>query len=707
MAEQDAPSPSKPANGTAMSDQDQATFIMDARKKFDDALLVDIENRERGLEDALFVGDPNAQWPADVKAARANRPCLTVNELPQYVRQVTGDVRLNRPSIKVRAAEDGDVEIAKVYEGLIRSIENQSDATRVYVERVEDSARCNMGWMRVTTEYCDDETFDLDLRIKGIANPFSVVWDPSATDPTLRDARYIFVYDDMPVADFEAAYPNAKVSGFDGQTTIDAAGTTAGQNAPSAWANIQTIRVCEYWCVEREEVTLNLLSDGRTVIAGEDDTEIGPENAPAAPVAPEGQPGMASPPQPAPTIVRSRKAMRPKVVQYTITGAEILSGPHEWPGDRIPIVPVWGEVYRIGSRKVRKSLITDAKDAVRMANYAHSAYVERTAMAPKAPWLVTPKMTEGLEAVWKAASTGNPAVLTYNPDGAAPAGPQRIMPAPVEAAWVQEMAMTREMLHATTGIYPAALGQHSNETSGKAINARKQESDVGSYVFVDNLTGAIREIGRIAVQMIPKVYDGARQVRIIGPMDEAGVAKINQPGGVDLSQGKYDITVDTGPSFSTRRAEAAESMTQFAQAVGPQGAILLAPMIAKNMDWPQAEEVSQLFQPLAQAMMPPPPGTPPPPDPKAEAQMQQMQMQAQMDAQRGQHEVQMQQMKMQHEAARSHADLQMKALELQGAQQQQEFEREKIAMQQQTMRLQAQFEAHQQSEKMKQQDKAA
>lgn len=644
--------------------KDDHAFVQDARTKFDDAINVDRENRERGMEDALFVGDPEAQWPDAVKKARANRPCLTVNELPQYIRQVTGDVRINRPSIKVHPAEDGDVEVANVLEGLIRSIEDQSDATRVYVERIEDSARSNMGFMRVTTEYADDETFDLDLRVKGIQNPFSVVWDPSATDPTLRDARYMFVYDDMPIEDFRAAYPEAIEQGFDGVTTTDNTNSKAGSSAPGAWSNDETIRVCEYWMVLREEVTLCLLSDGRTV---EKTDEAYPEGV---------------------TVIKERKAMRPRVCQYMITGSEVLSGPHEWPGDRIPIVPVWGEVYRIGGRKVRKSLITDSKDAMRMINYAHSAYVERTAMAPKAPWLVSSKMVAGLEDQWKTAATGNPAVLQFIPDPLVPGGPKRIEPAPVEAAWVQEMLLGREMLHATTGIYPAALGQKSNETSGKAINARQKEADVGAFVFTDNLIGGIREVGRILVNMIPKVYDAPRTVRVIGPMDEAGVAKLNQPGGADLTIGKYDISISTGPSFSTRRLESAESMTQFAQAMGPQGAILLAPMIAKNMDWPQAEEVAQLFKPLADAMMPPPPGTPPPPDPKAEAMAQQAQMQMQAEQQR-----------MQFEGEKHQADMALKQMDAQSMQMQQRFEIEKMKLEIQKIETQAaaQREAAQQA----------
>ena len=627
----------KAAAGKAAPEMDEAAFIAAARKRYDDAINADRENRENGYDDVKFAA--SEQWPDAIKRQREleGRPCLTVNELPQYVRQVTGDMRLNRPSIKVAPAEDGDVAAAEVIEGLIRSIEDQSDATRVYVERLEDACRSNMGFMRVTTKYASDEAFDLDLRIEGIGNPFSVVWDPSAQEPTLRDARYLFVYDDMPVADFKAAFPDASMQAFDGVQTNNV-DTDAGGNKVQGWATQETVRVAEYWVCEYEPVTLLLLSDGRTVVQ--------PDEATAAEMMAAGV-----------SVLKSREAKRKVVKQYLISGSQILSGPHSWPGDRIPIVPVWGEQYRIGARKLRKSLISDAKDAMRMKNFAHSAYVERTAMAPKAPWLVTPKHIEGFEADWRGLASGNPSVLPYNPDPVAGMPPQRVQPAPIEAAWVQEMALATDMIKSTTGIYSASLGQKSNETSGRAILARQKEADVGSYVFVDNCLSAVREVGRILVQMIPHVYDAPRTVRVIGPMDEQAVTAVNQPGGPDLTFGKYDVSIQTGPSFSTRRVEAAESMIAFSQAVGPQGAMLIADMIAKNSDWPQADQVAERFQAMAQAMLPQ--QGPQGPDPAQVALEQKMQADMamkQMDLQAGQQ-------KMQIEMAK--ADLEIQKLQMQ------------------------------------------
>ncbi len=623
--------------GEGVSGMDEAAFLALARRRYDDAINADRENREAGYDDVKFVA--SEQWPDAIKRAREleGRPCLTVNELPQYVRQVTGDMRLNRPSIKVAPAEDGDVAAAEVIEGLIRSIEDQSDATRVYVERLEDACRSNMGFMRVTTDYASDEAFDLDLRIRGIQNPFSVIGDPASEDPTWRDARFVFVYDDMPIEEFRAQYPDAATSGFE-TSTAGTADSEAGRSTMQGWRTADTVRVAEYWVCEYETVTLALLGDGRTVVASDIDGLAGQ--------------GVA--------VLKVREARRKKVRQYLISGTEILSGPHEWPGDRIPIVPVWGECYRVGSRKLRKSLISDAKDAMRMKNFAHSAYVERTAMAPKAPWLVTPKHIEGFEQDWRGLATGNPSVLPYNPDPVSGTIPQRVAPAPIEAAWVQEMALATDMIKSTTGIYSASLGQQSNETSGKAILARQREGDVGSYVFVDNCLSAVREVGRILVNMIPFVYDAPRTVRIIGPMDEQAVAQINQPGGPDLTFGKYDVSVQTGPAFSTRRVEAAESMIAFSQAVGPQGAMLIADMIAKNSDWPQADEVAERFKAMSQAMLPP--QGPQPPDPAmvaAEQKMQADMAMKQMDLQAGQQKMQIEMAKAELEIQKIQMQIQM------------------------------------------------
>lgn len=580
---------------------DEAGFIATARERMAAGLEADRENRDADLDDRKFRA--GEQWPEEVKQQRADRPCLTINRMGQFVRQVTGDIRLNKPAIKVTPAEGGDVDTADVYEGLIRHIEQASKAQRVYVNAADDQVTGGQGYFRVRTEYATWDGWTQDICIRHIRNPLSVVFDPNMEDATGRDAKWCFVYDDLPKEEYRKTYGEDVPASLDVQ---DAAGTN--DTAMPAWGSGDQgmVRIAEYWELREEQSRLVLMSDGST-LKNPDDAAL--QEKAMAGIMP----------------VSERQSTCPVVWFSMIDGRRILAGPQKMDGfERIPIVRVVGEEVRVGPRVVRHGLIRFAKDPQRMDNYWQSAMVERLALSPKAPYLVSAKMIEGYEDVWRNIATGNPNVLPYNPDPLAPGGkPERIAPAPVEPAMVQQSLMAADNMKAVTGIYDASLGARSNETSGVAIDARKEEGDVGTFVYMDNLADAITEAGRIVVSLIPTVYDTPRQIRILGQDMQPRVLQVNG-GGVDLAtgkpvpdltRGKYDVYVQTGPSFASRRAQAAESMLEFTR-VFPQAAPFLADLIAKNSDWPDADEVAARMGILVRPML-------------AQAQMQVQQLQAQ------------------------------------------------------------------------------
>lgn len=564
-------------------------LLAEVRSRWDEAINADQQNRERALADARFEADTgddptlDGVWPAAVRAAREKdgRICLTINKSRTIIRQVTNELRLQPPAINVSPAEQGDVSIAAVYEGLIRSIEQRSKAKRIYARAGEDAARGNMGFWRVTTAYVSPDSFDQELLIQPILNPLSVVYDPAAQDSTCRDARYCFVYDDMPRDEFEALYKGKAETPFyaEGSSHYD------GQ-----WVSDRTIRVAEYWKVESEVKALYQLIDGSTAWADD-------------PQAKELKAG---------GFVRAeRQSERKTVRMYKVSGAEVLEKT-EWLGDRIPIIPVWGEEARVGAKRVRNGVLTYARDAIRLHTFARSANAETVASQPKAPWLVTPKMIAGYENDWQNAANGNPAVLPYNSDPSVPGGaPKREQPPVSSSGWVQEAMQSADDIKSTTGIFDASLGAKSNETSGKAITARQREGDVGTFAFIDNVLDAIEETGRILIDLIPKVIDTPRQVRILGKKMEAKIIAVNGDAGVPLDAGKYDVSVSTGPSVTTQRQETAEILTNALQAA-PMLASVILPRLAEVIDLPDADEfageVKQLLQGAQQQ--------PPPPNPK-------------------------------------------------------------------------------------------
>lgn len=541
----------------AKAKRDDAALLATIRKRFSEGVDYDRRNRDAGLDDLKFT--TGEQWDKSVEDARlkAGRPCLTINTLPAFVAQVAGDVRINRPAIRVRPAEDADKDLAEVREGLIRAIERDSDAQSVYASAATSQIACGIGNFRLALEYADDSGFDRDIRIKHIANPFAVVWDPAMTDPTGRDARWCFVEDLIPKDEFEAAYPDAN-----GSLTAELKVPLEAEN----WLTLDTVRVAEYWEVKEQPLKLALLEGGAVVEASQ---------------VPEGV-------QP----LQTRVGRRLSVCMYLVTGHAILEGPIEYPISRIPIFRVPGWEVQVGDDRRRWGLIRFVKDPVRMRNYQRSVAVESMGLAPRAVYLAEARSVDGVEDDFRNSNKSGDPLLIYN-SGTNP--PQRIDPPQLPAALFQDAQLHAQDIKDVTGIHDASLGAKSNETSGKAILARQREGDVATYIYHDNLRSAIRECGKVANELIPVVYDTARTIRILGEDETQKVQKVNDPNdpaSVDMARGRYDIAIETGPSYSTKRVEAAESMMQFVQAV-PGAAQIAGDLIAKSQDWPMADAIAE------------------------------------------------------------------------------------------------------------------
>ncbi len=555
----------------------QEDLLQGAREAFDEAVEAEADNRREWLDDFKFarLGE---QWPEDVRKAREKdaRPCLTINKLPAFLRQVVNDSRQNRPSITVRPADSsGDPATARVINGLIRNIEYTSNADVAYDTALECAATGGFGYLRVRTQYAHDDTFDLDIVIDRVANPLTVYGDPRSSAADSSDWNVGFVTEMVPLEVFKRTYRGAQAADFDAQS-YDA--------LKGPWRDGDDVRVAEYW--RREEVRGQLLqlSNGQLV-----DGEVFVRNQ-----ALFAQAGL--------TVAGAREVRRHKVMQYMLSGAEVLSET-EWPGRFIPVIPVYGDEVNIEGRRYFRSLFRDAKDAQRMFNYWRTTSTELVALAPRAPF-IGPKGFAKSDPHWRTANTENHAFLEYDGQVA----PQRQGFTGPPAGALQEALNASDDMKAIMGLYDASLGARSNETSGVAITARQREGDVSTFHFIDNLARAIRHTGRILIDLIPKVYTGPRIVRVIGQDGTAQTVPINQqvqmPNGAaaifDLTAGKYDLTVETGPSFTTKRQEAAAQMTEFMRAV-PGAAQLIGDLLAKNLDWPGAEEIAQRLR----AMLPP------------------------------------------------------------------------------------------------------
>ncbi len=597
MADDGIKGAAKVANGGT----DKSDMLSTMRSRFTMAISALGESREDELDDLRFMaGSPDNQWqwPADVLATRGSvqgqtinaRPCLTINKLPQHVRQVTNQQRQNRPSGKVIPADDNaDVAVAEVFDGIIRHIEYMSDADVAYDTACDNQVTYGEGYIRILTEYAREDSFDQDLRIGRIRNSFSVYMDPTIQDPCGSDAKWCFITEDLLKEEFERMFPDAAPI-----TSIMAQGI--GDQSLSQWISQNTVRIAEYFYIDHEKAKLNLYPGNVTAFNGT------PQDGQLK--AMFGQP------------VRTRTVDRRKVMWVKTNGYEVLDE-REWIGKYIPVVRVVGNEFEVDGRLYVSGLVRNAKDAQRMYNYWTSQEAEMLALAPKAPFVAYGGQFEGYEMQWKTANTTNWPYLEVNPDVTDGAGnvlplPQRSQPPMAQTGLIQAKMGAAEDIKSTTGQYNASLGQQGNERSGKAILARVQEGDTGTYHYVDNLGRAIRHITRQLVDMIPKIYDTERVARIVGVDGEVGMAKINpqQPEPVkpimdaagnviekiyNPTVGTYDVVITTGPSYLTKRQEAVEAMANILQ-TSPQLWQVAGDLFIKNMDWPGAQEMAARFK---------------------------------------------------------------------------------------------------------------
>ena len=597
MAENGISTAATVANGGT----DKSDMLATMRSRFTVAISAYGESREDELDDLRFMaGSPDNQWqwPADVLATRGSvqgqtinaRPCLTINKLPQHVRQVTNQQRQNRPSGKVIPADDSaDIKVAEVFDGIIRHIEYMSDADVAYDTACDNQVVYGEGYVRILTEYAREDSFDQDLRIGRVRNSFSVYMDPSIQDPCGSDAQWCFITEDVLKEDYERMFPDAA-------PVSSILATGIGDQSLSMWLSENTVRIAEYFYIDHQKATLNLY----------------PGNVTAFNNTPQDQELKAMFGKP----VRTRTVDRRKVMWVKSNGYEVLDE-REWPGKYIPVVRVVGNEFEVDGRLYVSGLVRNAKDAQRMYNYWTSQEAEMLALAPKAPFVGYGGQFEGYEMQWKTANTNNWPYLEVNPDVTDGAGnilplPQRSQPPMAQTGLIQAKMGAAEDIKSTTGQYNASLGQQGNERSGKAILARVQEGDTGTYHYVDNLGRAIRHVTRQLVDLIPKIYDTERIARIIGVDGEVGMARINpqQPEAVRAVEdaagnviekiynptiGTYDVVITTGPSYLTKRQEAVEAMANILQ-TSPQLWQVAGDLFIKNMDWPGAQEMADRFR---------------------------------------------------------------------------------------------------------------
>lgn len=547
--------------------EEKDEILDEARTRFETCLEYYSPEYERGDEDVDFL--LGNQWEDGIKAKRQKegRPCLTENRLLAFSHQVINDIRQSRPAISVTPVDnDADPETAKILRGMVRNIEVQSSSDNVYDTAAWNAISAGYGWVRVNVKYADNETFDQEIELLRVPDFRSVMLDPNSKMMDGSDAEYGFVYEDMTREAFKEAYPDANPMNF------------ADYKSDDKFCSENNIRLIEYFYKEYDEVTLYLLEDGTVT------EEL-----------PEGQ-----------EPVQSREVRRPRVKWCKLSGLEILEET-DWVGQHIPLVPTYGEEVWHDGRRKSFSLVSQAKDPQRRFNYWLTASTEIIALQPKMPYIGLKGQFSTAGDKWARANNETYAYLEFDtvelPDGQIYAqAPQRQAPPMASTAMFQEMMTAADGIKSTLGMFNPSLGQDAQAKSGKAILAQQAQGNNATFHFVDNLQTTIRHVGRILIDLIPKIYSGPRIVRIIGEDDSKMSVPINQaavkagegnmapvqPGQVpdafyDLSVGKYDVVAQVGASYATKRQETANILQAIIQAA-PETFTLFGDVFLKNLD---------------------------------------------------------------------------------------------------------------------------
>ena len=560
--------------------------IDEALVRFKRAYEYEEKNRDLAEDDIDFRH--GNQWPADIRRERESddRPCLTFNKMEERIDQVVGDQRQGKAAIMIHPAESNsdkegqnrtgtkDYTLSQTMNGLIRSIEQNSDAQIAYNTASDHAAGHGFGYWRIVTEWDAGDPFNQVIRIKRIKNAFSVYFDPDCQEPHGGDANWGFISSMMSRSMFESKWPDKQTAAWDFAGSGD---------EYDYWYQDEEIRIVEYFRkIPVKKIAVRMASG--SVYYVDDEQALESLTAKAKDD----------------RVQEVKEAEVPKIEWFKMSAVEFLEKPVEFPSFYIPIVRCTGKELNVQGYDFYRGVIRHAKDAQRMYNFNRTAQIEQTALQPKVPYLTTPEQIESFETLWDRANKDNLPYLLYNHVDGVPAPVRVSPPIPSQAHMLNAQSDDADM-DSTTGMHKASRGEASNEKSGKAIRERKMEGDVANFAYHDNRNLALKQTGRILVDMIPRIYDTQRVVRILTPEDEDDFVELNKTvvnaDGTtkkvnDLGMGRYDIRVQAGPSYTTLREESRESMMAFAQAL-PESGSLIDDLIAEAQDWPKADVIAE------------------------------------------------------------------------------------------------------------------
>lgn len=581
-----------------MAEEKTESIVSEAKERFKRAEEAYSDSRQQAIADTKFAmgdSDNGWQWPDAMRESRENdkRVCLTVNLTAQHCNQIINQIRQNRPSCRVLPVDNfADKKTAEILSGLIRNIQTASAADDAHDLAAEHSVYGGEGYWRIVTEYESDKSFDQVIKIRVCPNPQLIYIDPDAKELDKSDAEWGFIFEDVNKETFKREHPEVK-------------DTANWEISGDKWVTDETFLRSEYFYCEYVPDTALLLEDGSTTLQSElpDGVELKGDKV----IHVSSGQSMA--------VIKQRKTQKKQWKWCKLVG----NNPDpidtkNWAGQYLPIISIVGKEINIDGEIIRKGIVRDLKDPARMVNYSYSETVQTLALQNKTPYMAAAEAIEGYEDEWATANQSNLAYLPYNAydeQGKTLPVPQRQNPAVMPSAQVQLLQLSTEEMRGASGQQNSNFGIKSEASSGIGIQRLKQQGEIATFHFPDNLARGLRYEAKVLIDLIQKVYDTKRIVRVLGLDGQQQQATLdpehpqpyseNDIGEEDIQKifnptlGQYDVVIDTGPSFQTQRQEAFASLSDLASR-DPNLMQIAGDIIMRAADFPMAQELADRLQ---------------------------------------------------------------------------------------------------------------
>ncbi len=554
------------------------------------------EERLQCLEDRRFYSIAGAQWEGNLAEQFNNKPRFEVNKIHLSVMRIINEYRNNRITVDY-VSKDGDEDdkLADTCDALFRADEEDSAADEAYDNAFEEAVGGGFGAFRLRTVYEDEYDEDNDnqrIRIEPIYDADSTVFfDMDAKRQDKSDARLCYVLTAMTRDAYVAEYEDDPASWPKEihQYEFD-------------WATPDMVYVAEVYRVEEASELIRIFQtiDGEEERYSERDFEE--------------DESLEETLDAIGTIeIRQKRVKRRKVRKYVMSGSGIIEDAGYIAGTEIPIVPVYGKRWFIDNVERCMGHVRMAKDAQRLKNMQLSKLGEISALSTVEKPLFTPEQVAGFEMMWAEDNLKNYPYLLLNTvtdanGNESLAGPIGYTKPPVvPPALAGLLQITEQDISDLLGNQEAGEEMTTN-ISGKAVELIQNRLDMQSFIYMSNMAKSVKRCGEIWLSMArDTMVEPGRKMKGMGSQGELHRIELGKPvlntetGEVeyenDLSKAKFDVSVEVGPSSSSKRSATVRSLMGMMQlATDPETQQVLGAMAMMNMEGEGIGEVRGYFR---------------------------------------------------------------------------------------------------------------